>query len=329
LIHPSNAIYGNQGIPLYKVIMLEILTFSDGASRRVERIVPNSWVHVTSPSEDELDQLQACGIPHDLLLHVLDFEERSRVVKRGDLVYLVIHLPYQQEDEFEIPYATAPVSVVLLPQYLITIESRQMGFLDKLRANTPPAITPHDQTRFVLDLILQAASDYLKYLHDINFAVDKAEEHLQRSLRNREVLQLLNYQKSLVYFSTALNSIDLMVEKLIKGDFLHWSSEDQDLAEDAQIEIRQAVYHVDIAQSILTQMMDAFASIVSNNLNTVMKFLAAVTIIISVPTLIASIYGMNVPLPGASAGQTFINLLGLCVLLSILVIIVFRKLDWL
>ena len=309
--------------------MLKISAFTDGATQTVEQIVPRSWIHVISPSEDELAQLQACGIPPDLLLHVLDFEERSRVVKRGDIVYLVIHLPYQQEDASEIPYATAPISVVLLPEYLVTIEPMEMGLFDKLVGSPPPGLDPDHQTRFVLGLVLLAASDYLKYLHDINLAVDQAEERLQRSLRNREVLQLLNYQKSLVYFSTALNSIELMLDKLVKGDFLEWSPENQELGEDALIEIRQAVYHVDIAQSLLTQMMDAFASIVSNNLNTVMKFLAAVTIIISVPTLIASIYGMNVPLPGESAAQSFIYLLGFSVLLSIVVIIIFRRMDWL
>jgi len=309
--------------------MLKISAFTDGVVQPVDQIFPNSWIHVISPSEEELAQLQTCGIPPDLLLHVLDFEERSRVVKRGDIVYLVIHLPYKQEDESEIPYATAPISLVLLPEYLVTIEPMEMGLLEKLVGNPPSGLNARDRTRFVLSLVLLAASDYLKYLHDINLAVDQAEEHLQRSLRNREVLELLNYQKSLVYFSTALNSIELMLDKLVKGDYLEWPPENQEMGEDALIEIRQAVYHVDIAQSLLTQMMDAFASIVSNNLNTVMKFLAAVTIIISVPTLIASIYGMNVPLPGGSAAQSFIYLLGFSVLLSIVVIIIFRRMDWL
>lgn len=309
--------------------MLKILEITGEETRLTEYINPFSWIHASHPNDAELSQLHEIGIPAELLVHVLDFEERSRVIKREDIVYLVIHMPYRQEDESKIPYATAPVSVFLLPQYLVTIEPRDIGLFDKLLKNPPPGLTPHDKNRFVLSLVLQAASDYLINLRDINLAVDETEDHLQRSLHNREVLQLLNYQKSLVYFSTALNSIELMLEKLIKGDFLQWSSEDQDLAEDALVEIRQAIYHVDIAQNILTQMMDAFASIVSNNLNTVMKFLAAVTIIISVPTLIASIYGMNVPLPGESAVQTFIYLLALSILLSILVIIVFRRMDWL
>jgi magnesium transporter len=309
--------------------MIKIFEFSDETARQVEHIVPFSWIHASHPSDAEFSQLQECGIPPELLVHVLDFDERSRVIKREDIVYLVIHLPYKEQDETEIPYATAPVSVFLLPQHIVTIEPREMGIYEKLSVNQPSGVTPHDKISFVLNLILQAASDFLLYLREINLAVDEVEDRLQRSLRNREVLQLLNYQKSLVYFSTALNSIEMMLEKLRKGDFLQLSSQDQDLAEDALIEIRQAVYHVDIAQNILTQMMDAFASIVSNNLNTVMKFLAAVTIIISVPTLIASIYGMNVPLPGESAVPTFGYLIALSILLSILVIILFRRLDWL
>ena len=309
--------------------MLRILEITGEGTRRTEQIIPFSWIHASHPSDTELSQLQEIGIPAELLVHVLDFDERSRVIKRDDIVYIVIHMPFQQEDESYIPYATAPVSIFLLSHYVVTIEPREMGLYEKVKDIHLSGLTPHDKTHFVLNLILQAASDFHSYLSEINLAVDEVEDHLQRSLRNREVLQLLNYQKSLVYFSTALNSIELMVEKLIKGDFLQWSSEYQELGEDVLIEIRQAVYHVDIAQSILTQMMDAFASIVSNNLNTVMKFLAAVTIIISIPTLIASIYGMNVPLPGESGMQTFIYLLALSTLLSILVVVVFRRMDWL
>jgi magnesium transporter len=309
--------------------MLKILHINTEGSHRVERIVPNSWVHAISPSDTEFSQLQESGIPADLLSHVFDFDERTRVLRRGAVVLMVIHLPCQQENESKVPYATAPVSLFLLPQLLVTIEHKPNGLYEKLSGDPPIGFSHHDINRFVLGLLLHAASDYLTYLKEINLAIDETEVRLQRSLRNREVLQLLNYQKSLVYFSTALNSIDNMVEKLRKGDFLVWSSEDQELAEDALIEIRQAVYQVDIAQNLLTQMMDAFASIVSNNLNTVMKFLAAITIIISVPMLIASLYGMNVPLPGESELQTFGYLLTFSGLLSVLVIILFRRMDWL
>jgi magnesium transporter len=309
--------------------MLKILEFTDNGPRKIESINHNSWVHAISPGDDDLSQLQELGIPSELLIHVLDFDERSRVAKRGDIIFIVIHFPYQQEIETEIPYATAPISIILLPDYIVTIESRDIDLYEKLIKNQPEEISLHEMTHFLLNIVLQAASDYLIYLSNINREVDSVEDKLQRSLRNQEVLELLNYQKSLVYFSTSLNSIEIMVDKLLKGDYLQFSPEDRVSAEDALIEIRQAVYHVDIAQNILTQMMDAFASIVSNNLNTVMKFLAAITIVISIPTLIASLYGMNVSLPGESNALVFIYLVGLSIILSMLVIFLFRKMDWL
>jgi magnesium transporter len=281
-------------------------------------------VHAVSPTEPELSQLQEIGIPSELLGHVLDFNERSRVVRRGDIVFIVMHLPNDQTRGAGIPYVTAPTSIFLLPDLLVTIEPMPMGLQEELSATPPSGLSSNDMTQFVLRLLLFAGLEYLTYLQDINRGVDEAESRLQNSLRNREVLQLLNYQKSLIYFTTALNSIEMLLEKLRKGDFLVWSSEDDGLAEDALIEIRQAIYQVDIAQ-----MMDAFASIVSNNLNTVMKFLAAITIIISVPMLIASLYGMNVQLPGGSEPTTFAYLIIMSVLLSVIVIILFRRKDWL
>jgi magnesium transporter len=309
--------------------MLRIMEITDETTHSIERIVPQCWIHAVGPTASELAQLHEAGIPSELLSHVLDPGERTRVVRRGDIVLIVIHLPYELGKPSNVPYATAPVSLILQPRLFVTIEPQEIGLFEKLSANPPTGLKAHDKTKFVLGVLLQAASDYVTYLRDINLAVDEAEDRLQRSLRNQEVLQLLNFQKSLVFFSTALNSIEMMVEKLRKGDFLEWSSDDLELAEDALIEIRQAVYQVDIAQNILTQMMDAFASIVSNNLNTVMKFLAAITIIISIPMLIASVYGMNVPLPGGLNYQTFGYLIVTSVLLSVLVVILFRRKDWL
>lgn len=309
--------------------MIEITEFSNGATRRVGRVVAHSWIHAVAPTPEELERLAASGVPADLLSHVLDFRERTRVVRRAEAVHIVIHVPYQIDGPSEVPYATAPASLIVLPELLVTIEPREIGLFAKLSHSVPSDLSERGKTQFVLSLLLQVASDYLSFLQAINEAVDDAEDRLQRSLRNQEVLQLLNYQKSLVYFSTALNSIEIMVDKLRKGDFLAWSADELELAEDALIEIRQAVYQVDIAQNILTQMMDAFASIVSNNLNTVLKFLAAITIVISVPMLIATLYGMNVPLPGEGRLETFGLLIGGSTVLSVLVILLFRRWDWL
>lgn len=309
--------------------MMEIFEIANGEVMPAEGIVPGSWIHCVSPTEIELTRLQESGAPREFLSHVLDFRERTRVVRRADAVHLVIHLPYELDQSSKVPFVTAPVSLILLPELLISIEPREMGLFRKLYANAPRSLKDSEKTRFVLRVLLVVASDYIANLQAINLTVDQVEDRLQQSLRNREVLQLLNYQKSLVYFSTALNSIEVMVEKLRKGDYLAWSPGEAAMAEDVLIEIRQAIYQVDIAQNILTQMMDAFASIVSNNLNTVMKFLAAITIVISVPMLIATVYGMNVPLPGGPNSQSFVYLIAVSILVSVLVIAVFRRLDWL
>ncbi len=309
--------------------MQNIIELYDDRARSNMDLMPGSIILARDVKDEELAKFHEIGIPEELLVHVLDSDERSRVLKRDGIVYLVIHMPYHRNNSSEVPYATAPVSVFLLPEYIVVIEPTEMRLIQEIKEIPLSGMTANDKACFVLNMFLLAASYYLRYLREINLAVDDVEDRLQRSLRNREVLQLLSYQKSLVYFSTALNSIESIVEKLIKGDYLQLSVENKDLAENAIVEIRQAVYQVDIAQNILTSMMDAFASIVSNNLNTVMKFLAAVTIIISIPTLIASIYGMNVPLPGESAAQSFLYLIGISVLFSTLVIVVFRRMDWL
>jgi len=311
------------------LFMLKVLRIADSGATSIDRIVPGSWVHCANPTESELSQLQESGVPSEFLSDVLDFSERTRVVRRADAVHFVIHLPYELDQSSKVPYTTVPVSLILLPNLLFSIEPRDTGLFEKLSSSAPSGLSDHDKTRFALGMLLLVATEYLTHLRAINLAVDEAEDRLQRSLRNQEVLQLLNYQKSLVYFSTALNSIEMMVEKLRKGDYLVWSSDDIESAEDVLIEIRQAIYQVDIAQDILTQMMDAFASIVSNNLNTVMKFLAAITIVINVPMLIASIYGMNVPLPGGMNFHTFGYLIASSILLSVLVIVLFRRKDWL
>lgn len=309
--------------------MIEIMQIIDGAVKPIKHLVPRSWIHAINPTEPELATLQTIVQPKELLGHVLDFDERPRVLRRGEVITTVVHFPLRQPQGTKIPYLTAPVSIFLLPEHIITFEPQDMGVFEILNQSPPTGFGADEKTGFIMNVLSHAASEYLTCLDAINRDVEDIEEHLKRSLHNREVLQLVDYQKSLVYFTTALNSIEVLLEKLHKGDMLVWSLENQERFEDVLIEIRQAVYQVDIAQNILTQMMDAFASIVSNNLNTVMKFLAAITIVISVPMLIASVYGMNVPLPGETSPSTLSILILLSLMLSILVIVVFRKRDWL
>jgi magnesium transporter len=227
-----------------------------------------------------------------------------------------------------IPYTTIPLGIILTERQIITICKWPNDILPELMT-CMDAVSILKSERIVLQILLSAAEKYLGYLRDINQAVDALEDRLQHSLRNKEVLELLRYQKSLTYFNTALKLNEMMLERLQQGQLLQNHPEDDDLVADVLIEIRQAIIMTGIASDILSQMMDAFASIISNNLNLVMKFLTAFTIVLTFPTMVASFYGMNIGLPGQSSPYAFVITLAISLGISLIVALVFWRKDWL
>jgi magnesium transporter len=215
------------------------------------------------------------------------------------------------------------------PRNIVTVAPERAEFLDGIARGEIEAGPPEDRARFVLQLTWELARSYLAALERTQVEVDRLEEQLKRSLRNREVLELLRHQKSLVYFTTALTGNELVLERLHKGRLLPWTPEDEDLLEDVRIELRQAIEMVEIAEGILAEMMDAFASIVSNNLNGVMKVLTAATILLAIPTLVASLWGMNVTLPFGTAPWAFAALCAGCALGVAVLAWLFRRRGWL
>jgi magnesium transporter len=182
--------------------------------------------------------------------------------------------------------------------------------------------------RFALYIFLETATRYLAHLREINRMTESIEDKLQQSTRNREVLELLKYQKSLTYFATALRSNEVMMERVQRTQIFNYYEEDQDLLEDVLTENQQAIQMTNINTEILSSMMDAFASIISNNLNGVMKALAAITIIINVPAVVAAFYGMNVALPGEEHPLAFLTVIGISLSLTALATFIFYKRDW-
>jgi magnesium transporter len=182
--------------------------------------------------------------------------------------------------------------------------------------------------RFALYIFLETATRYLMHLREINRMTEAIEDQLQKSTRNREVLELLKYQKSLTYFVTALRSNEVMMERVQRTQIFNYYEDDQDLLEDVLTENQQAIQMTSINTEILSSMMDAFASIISNNLNGVMKALAAITIIINVPAVVAAFYGMNVDLPGESHPFAFLTVIGISLFLTAIAIFIFYKRDW-
>jgi len=290
--------------------------------------VNGSWINVINPSLEEINQLEGLGIPLDYINYPLDLDERARTERENGELLIVLRIPYYQGKSADIPYSTIPLGIILTDRFLITISKMEASVIKEFEAGRARGLSTSKRNRFVLRILFNAANQYLSYLREINKTVDALEDQLQQSTRNKEVLELLKYQKSLTLFTTALKSNELMMERLRRSHIFETYPEDEDLLEDVLTENRQAIEMTNISSNILSSMMDAFASIISNNLNGVMKFLASVTILLSLPTMIASFYGMNVNLPLQDHPSAFFFILLLSALTGICAAYIFWKRDW-
>lgn len=287
--------------------------------------VPPHWHHFARPTEAEMAYMkEEWAVPADYVRHSLDIRERARSERNNGTTLIVLRVPYFRGNIADVPYITMTLGVILTERQIITICPVETDVTRELE-NVPISSGEH----FLLLLLMSTTTVYLRYLDEINQKVDEVEERLKHSTRNKEVLELLKYQKCLVYFTTALKANGLMMERLQKSQWLVLDEADNALLEDVFIEQHQAIEMVTIAENILSQMMDAFASIIANNLNVVMEFLAAVTIILALPTLIASFYGMNVALPLQNSPHAFTLTIALSLLVCLVVALAFARRRWL
>jgi magnesium transporter len=287
------------------------------------------WINVTNPTPAEIAQIEALGIPQDYLTYPLDLDERARTERDNGELLIVLRIPYFQGTSADIPYITIPLGIILTDRHIITVCRYETDIIKEFTNGRGKDLSTAKRLRFVLRIFLRTADKYLSYLREINKAVDFLEDQLQQSTRNREVLELLKYQKSLTYFTQALKSNELMMERLQRSQLLRTYPDDEDLLEDVLTENQQAIEMTNITSNILSSMMDAFASIISNNLNVVMKLLASVTIILSLPTIVASFYGMNVRLPFEDHAAAFLLVLGASLMISLTGVFIFRRRGWL
>jgi magnesium transporter len=287
------------------------------------------WINVIDPTPQEITHLQELGVPLDYLSYALDLDERSRTERENGDVLIVLRIPYFQGRTSDVPYTTIPLGIILNGERIVTVCKMDNDIVNEFLSGKIKNLNTAKRNRFVLRMLLYTATRYLATLREITKAVDTLEDQLQQSTRNKEVLELLKYEKSLTYFTTALKSNELMMERLQRSQLFKAYPEDEDLLEDVLTENQQAIEMTNIANNILSSMMDAFASIISNNLNTVMKFLASITIVLSLPTMIASFYGMNVKLPMENNPLAFVAIALLSVGIAVLVALTFARRDWL
>lgn len=295
--------------------------------KKIKRIVTDSWIELTSPTNDEIDKVvEKTNVDKDLILKMLDDEERPRVEQSGNAILIVIDTPYLEHNESN-NYKTYPLGIIITDNnYVITITSKRLDLLNDFKKNKVKNFRTAKKTRFLIQILLKTANYYLRDLKKIYANIDKTEQILKKSTENKELITLLEIEKTLVYFITSLKANDTVLEKLSKGTMLPLYEGDLDLLEDATIENKQAIEMSTIYRDILSSITDTYANIVSNNLNYIMKFLAGATIVLSIPTMISSFLGMNVPLGSISNyDNAFIMILLVSVVISIVVAIILKK----
>lgn len=308
--------------------MITILKNSDLGLETLNEFVVGSWICVVDPTTEEIERLQTLGVPQDFITNPLDLDERARTERDDNCTLIVLRIPLNQGPTADIPYTTIPFGIILTEKYLITVCKRSNEILTEFTSGRVKNLSTSKRNRFILRLMYLTATKYLNYLREINKTVDILEDKLTASMRNKEVLDILRYQKTLVLFTTALKANELMLERLQRSQLFRQYPDDEDLLEDAITENQQAIEMTNISNTILSSMMDAFASIISNNLNGVMKFLASITIVLSIPTIVTSYYGMNVDLPFQQHDLAALFVILISIVICIGVVIIFVKKDW-
>lgn len=283
--------------------MINYYMSENGRVIPVDGVRKDCWIAVTAPTAQEIDLLvEELGVDAGFIKSSLDEEETSRIEKEDDQTLIIVDMPVaeKQEDDNDALYYTMPIGFVMMKECIITISLRESSILGEVVTGLIKNINTAYKTNFLLVILLRIAMRYVQYLKQIDKISNVTEKQLHKSMRNKELIQLLSLEKSLVYFSTALKSTEVTLEKIHRGRIIKLYEEDEDLLDDALIEIKQAIETCNIYSGILSGTMDAFASIISNNLNIVMKVLTSITIVMAIPNMVFSFYGMNVgdlPMP--------------------------------
>jgi magnesium transporter len=294
--------------------MITIRTPGDQGLVQIQDASRHSWVDARNVDKNDLLRLEKdFGIAGELLADIMDIDEQSRIEKEDDYTVIILRLPFH-DNTFEVAHFTVPLGIILFSDRIVTVCQRSSDALDDLANNRIRGLDIRNKSAFVLNLLGRAAFTYLKALKELNKRTAIIERELQKSVKNYELIQLLSIQKSLVYFTTSIKTNELLLEKLQKSSLIHFKEDEKELLEDVLTENKQAIEMANIYSSILTGTMDAFASVISNNLNIVMKRLTTVSIVLMIPTLISSLYGMNVEMPFQHTAFAFPGILGICLL---------------
>ena len=289
-----------------------------------------AWINIIDPTPYELKEVSTVThVEPDFLRSALDDEERSHIDVEDESIMILTNVPVVYDEE---SYDTLPLSIILTKNYIITVCLEETPVISSFNERTARLFHTYKKTQFLFEILYRSATFYLRYLRQINKISEEIEEQLRISMHNNDILRLMELRKGLTYFNAALRSNDAVFDKILRlrnnrtlEGVLDIYEEDEDLLEDVIIENKQAREMVEMYSQILSQMADIFSSIISNNQNMVMKFLAAITIIIAVPTVIASFFGMNVPVPMEGNSYGFLIVMIIALVASMVAAYIFYK----
>lgn len=279
--------------------MINIYKTIEGLIREVDEPEDGCWIAMTNPTATEIYEIsERFHIEVDDLRAPLDEEERSRIEAEDNYTLILVDVPVIEERNDKDWYGTIPLGIIVTEHMIFTICLEETQVLNRFMEGRVRSFYTYMKTRFILQILYRNASVYLRYLRIIDKKSEQIEEKLHVSTRNQELLELLELEKTLVYFTTSLRSNEVVLERLMKMESIKKYPEDTELLEDVIIENKQAIEMANIYSGILSSMTGTFASVISNNLNIVMKTLTVITIVMAIPNIIYGAYGMNVNLEG-------------------------------
>ena len=299
----------------------------------IKEFKKGSWINLVNPSEQEIKKVcESANIQEDFIRDALDFEEKARIDREEDdgTTLFVVDVPIVEKNEENDVYTTMPLGMIVVrDDFFITVSLRKNKVIEDFEKRKIKDFQTYKKSKLIFQILYLNSSYYLSYLKLINKETEIAEYILKNSMKNKELLKLLSLEKSLVYFTTSLKSNKLVMERTLRGKIIKLYEDDEDILEDAITENKQAIEMAKIYSDILNGTMEAYASIISNNLNGVMKFLTSITIVLAIPTMISSFWGMNVNLPFQDSKLGFVIMIAISAILTLVVTWWLKKKDML
>ena len=298
-----------------------------GEFDQIKKIRKGCWIDLVKPNPEDITLLtDSLGVDTSFIAYILDDEEQPRIDidTENEIKMIFLDVPIKEKKHV---ISTIPLAILIIKdKYIVTVSLEESEAIKEFKIGKVREFFTYKKSRFTIQILYRTATVYLRYLRNINKEIEKAENKMLKATNNQDLANLLSLEKSLVYITTSLKSNEAVLERILKGNVIDFYEEDRELLEDAIVENKQCIEMANLYREILSSMTDSFATIISNNLNNLMKFLAGITIVISIPTMVASFMGMNVSFGSfGESPYSFLFLILISILLSLIVAFILKK----